>query len=241
MTLRMADGPVANLPPGLDAYAGYVNRSGIGITWPGVSAIPAKYHLSITTDGAPAMCADVENGAMSSWAGYTYGYSSVSNVNGLIARYGRPKKLWTAHYTGIPHICSPACYPGLATTADGTQWTDHGGAWDESLLADDFFSLAPPPSPPPPPTHYAGDNVTSYPVSIAVQGGNGWFPSPVPAGKVFAVVALTENPDVVGRYDHVYLSFAAASEVGPHSPNGAITVSGMVADGTYGAVVWAVD
>ena len=32
--LRMVDGPVANLPPGFDAYAGYVNRSGIGITYP---------------------------------------------------------------------------------------------------------------------------------------------------------------------------------------------------------------
>lgn len=144
--LKMADGPVANLPQGMNAYAGYVNRSGIGITWPGVVALAAKRNaiaFSITTNGSPAQCADVEPGAMSSWLGYSWGYCSVARVNQLIAEFGRPQKLWTAHYTGTAHICSPACWPGLATTADGTQWIDHGG-WDESLLRNDFFDLTPP-------------------------------------------------------------------------------------------------
>ena len=152
MTLRMADGPVANLPPGLDAYAGYVNVSGIGETFPGVVArFPTARHLSITTDGMVAMCADVESGAMSNWTGYPVGYCAVSNVNATISRYGRPEKLWTAHYDPKygAHICSPACWPGLVTTADGTQWTDHGSAdWDESLLLDNFFGPVPPPTPP---------------------------------------------------------------------------------------------
>lgn len=156
MTLRMADGPVANLPPGLDAYAGYVNVSGIGVTFPQVEAkFPNAHHLSITTDGHPAMCADVESGAMSDWTGYTVGYCSVSMVNTLVARFGRPRKLWTAHYDGSigAHICSPRCWPGLVTTADGTQWIDHNGQWDESLLADNFFDFLPaPPTPPIPPT-----------------------------------------------------------------------------------------
>ena len=149
MTLRMADGPVANLPPGLDAYAGYVNRSGIGITYPEVVAeFPNAQHLSITTNRNPAaMCADVEKGTPPTWAGFTYGYCAVSNVNDLINTIGRPQKLWTAHHNNIPHICSPVCWPGLVTTADGTQWTDHGGLWDESLLDDNFFDLAPPPPP----------------------------------------------------------------------------------------------
>jgi hypothetical protein len=87
----MADGPVDKLPPGLDAYAGYVNKSGIGMTYPGVVAkYPNAHHLSITTNGEYAMCADVEKGAMTTWKGYTYGYCSVSNVNALVARYGRP-------------------------------------------------------------------------------------------------------------------------------------------------------
>jgi hypothetical protein len=140
--MRMADGPVANLPPGLDAYAGYVNRSGIGITYPAVVAkYPNALHLSITTNGSPAQCADVESGAMSNWTGYEYGYCSVANVNTLINQYGRPPKLWTAHYDPNigAHICSPRCWPGLLTTADGTQWIDHNGAWDESLLSPTFF------------------------------------------------------------------------------------------------------
>lgn len=145
--LTMADGPVDNLPAGMDAYAGYVNRSGIGITYPGVVArFPAQLHLSITTNGAVAMCADVESGAMKSWLDYDWGYCSVSNVNALVSAYGRPPKLWTAHQDPSigAHICSPDCWPGLVTTADGTQWIDRGG-WDESLLLDNFFDLAPQP------------------------------------------------------------------------------------------------
>lgn len=161
MPFRMADGPVANLPAGLDAYAGYVNRSGIGVTYPGVVAkYPNAKHLSITTNGSPAQCADVERGAMSDWTGYEYGYCAVSAVNGLIAQYGRPPKLWTAHYTGTAHICSPACWPGLVTVADGTQWTDHGGLWDESLLDDLFFGAAPPVPLPPLPLDVKEDSMS---------------------------------------------------------------------------------
>ena len=144
MTLRMADGPPGNLPAGMDAYGGYVNPSGIGETWPAIlERFPQAGHLSITTDGIAANCADVERGAMSSWAGYPVGYCSVSNVNDLVARFGRPRKLWTAHQDPAigAHICSPQCWPGLVTTADGTQHTDHQGLWDESLLEDDFFDF----------------------------------------------------------------------------------------------------
>lgn len=172
MTLRMADGPPSNLPPGLNAYAGYVNKSGIGITYPMIVAkFPDAQHLSITTNGSPAMCADVERGAMTDWRGYEYGYCAVSDVNNLIAAFGRPRKLWTAHYNGVAHICSPACWPGLTTTADGTQWTDHGGLWDESLLADDFFG--------PPSNLKEGENMTSILIGgqlhvFGVIGSTAW-------------------------------------------------------------------
>lgn len=144
MTLRMGDGPVANLPAGLDAYAGYVDDSGIGVTWPGIYLLPATYHLSISVHGYLAMCGDVESGALNSWKSYDYGYCSADNAGVLIQRDGRPRKLWVAHYTNTPHICSSAsCWPSspVPWVADGTQWTDHGGAWDESLLSDDFFTL----------------------------------------------------------------------------------------------------
>ncbi len=53
-------------------------------------------------------------------------------------------RLWSAHYTMGPHICSPrGC--GAGFTADATQWTDRaqGRNLDESLLADGFFPAAP--------------------------------------------------------------------------------------------------
>lgn len=145
MTLVMYDGPVANLPPGADAYAGYISHSGIGTTYPAILTIPAHYHLSITTDPlytpSQVMCADVETGAMTSWAGYTVGYASVARIPSLVSTTGRPHRLWSAHYTGIPHICGPHSCGALPYTADGTQWTTHTDTYDESLLSTDFFDF----------------------------------------------------------------------------------------------------
>lgn len=192
MTLRMGDGPPANIPPGLDAVAGYVNASGIGVTYPTITTMfPSSKHLSITTNGSPAECADVEGGAMGSWRGYTVGYCSVSSVNFLIARDGRPPKLWTAHYTNTPHICSPACWPGLVTTADGTQWADHGGLWDESLLADNFFDFQTTPTNPTGkvdnPMYYileTTDTNNAYLVEFKLGTSHRvWIPDPVALGE----------------------------------------------------------
>lgn len=142
MTLNMGDGPVANLPAGLDAYAGYNDQSGIGETYPAILTLPARYHMSISTQpGVVANCGDVESGALSSWIGYKVGYCNLANAQGLINRDGRPDKLWTAHYTNVPHICNSSCGFGFTGVADGTQWTDHGGLWDQSLLDDNFFDF----------------------------------------------------------------------------------------------------
>ena len=138
----MADGPVGNLPLGFDAYAGYVDQSGIGVTFPAVAlAHPTARLLSISVHGNPAQCADVEQNAMTDWRGYPVGYCAVSNAMAFIAAYGRPQKLWTAHYTGVAHICGPdTCkYPGLTISADGTQWWS--STYDESLLSDNFFDF----------------------------------------------------------------------------------------------------
>ena len=60
-------------------------------------------------------------------------YTSLSNVNALHtvmenAGISRDQyRIWSAHYTGIPHICGPQCERGLSTTADGTQY------WDKAL------------------------------------------------------------------------------------------------------------
>jgi hypothetical protein len=240
VTKTMGDGPVANIPPGLDAVAGYVNHSGIGITYPQVVAtFPNALHLSITTNGSWAMCADVESGAMKDWTGYQYGYCSVSNVNALIASYGRPAKLWTAHYDPKygAHICSPSCWPGLVTTADGTQWTDHGGVWDESLLSDDFFATVPvpPPIPPVPPTPQGDDMIASTPSGngywICRPDGSVWSygdaqyhggtnpgtPTPMPAGHVatgFASHPTSQGYWISTDHNEVY-AFGVAGYHGP--------------------------
>jgi hypothetical protein len=153
MTLRMGDGPPSNIPPGLDAVAGYVNPSGIGITFPMVVAkYPDAEHLSITTEeGYVAMTGDVERGALNDWTGFVVGYCAVSDVNDKVAQFGRPRKLWTAHRDDKfgKHICGPdTCNYGgnLVTAADGTQWSNHGGAWDESVLLDNFFDFLSPPT-----------------------------------------------------------------------------------------------
>jgi hypothetical protein len=56
-------------------------------------------------------------------------------------------RIWTAHHTGRPHLCSSACGFGVTGTADATQWGApgylpapyHGRNIDVSMTANDFF------------------------------------------------------------------------------------------------------
>jgi hypothetical protein len=63
-------------------------------------------------------------------------------------------RIWTAHYTGRPHLCSSACGFGVTGTADATQWgsSDTPGTLkppfagrniDVSMTADNFFAAKP--------------------------------------------------------------------------------------------------
>ena len=54
-------------------------------------------------------------------------------------------RLWSAHYTGTPHICGPSSCGLTSIEMDGTQWTSRalGRTLDQSLLADGFFSTLP--------------------------------------------------------------------------------------------------
>lgn len=71
-------------------------------------------------------------------------YTSAGNVDALIgsmrmAGISRDRYfLWSAHYTGQPHICGSCGYPKV----DGTQWTDHSHdrSLDESLINDYVFA-----------------------------------------------------------------------------------------------------
>lgn len=158
------------LVPNAPAVAGYVN--GRWPTYPEVvKRWPNAKHLSVAvTAGADADCLDVERGDATNsqapaWikrqlARGVYRpvvYTSASNAAALLATLSRAGidrsqvRLWSAHYTGKPHICGRATcgYP----QADGTQWTDkvNGKSQDESLLSSTFFAAKPSPKPAPKP------------------------------------------------------------------------------------------
>lgn len=167
--LRMLDSiDAASLPPGADAYLGYVNGH-----WPTYAALvaqfPAARILSLTVfPGARADGCDCETGdltvaqvpgfvqqelAAEAWRPVVYmGAANTQAVLAALSAAGIARasvRLLSAHYGTGKHICGPGTcgYP----QADGTQWTDTapgvgGAAVDESLLAAGFFG-APPPVP----------------------------------------------------------------------------------------------
>lgn len=243
---------VAAMPGGMDLYAGYVDGRYQSYA-PAVARFGARKVIPIavfsTTNAG--LVGDCETGDMTPATAVTWVvmrrragvdptvYCSLAlwgAVQAAFATAGVPQPhYWIAAYPGI----GAALYPG----AIAHQYVDTG-AYDLSVVVDYWpgFDSAPVPGPaptPPSPTHYPEDNVTSYPVIVAMKGGKGWIPSPVPAAKIVSVAFLTENPDDVARYDSVPTAWQIATEAGSHSPNGVVTVEGMVGDGNYGAVIWA--
>jgi hypothetical protein len=152
---------VSEIPKNAMAVAGYTSGR-----WPTylelVKRFPKAQKLSIAVNAShDATCLDVEPGDAQNKdaAGWVRRqqrrgvkrpviYTSVSNVAallGVLRHQGVQRseiRLWTAHYTGRSHLCSPACYQGMPTTADATQWTDKSGGrnLDESLCNGGFFS-----------------------------------------------------------------------------------------------------
>jgi Putative peptidoglycan binding domain len=155
-------------PPGADAYAGYVDGS-LG-DQPNfayvVSAFPGAQHLSIAINPAhDADALDIESGAATpeSAAGWyqrqkargiarpcLYADASMmeSDVVPVITAAGIAResvRLWSAHYTGSPHICGPSSCGATSIDMDATQWTSSavvdGQArdLDQSLLLAGFF------------------------------------------------------------------------------------------------------
>lgn len=144
---------------------------------------PRAYHLSIAVKaGEDAECLDIERGdavpyPAPAWVRRQRArgvrrpvlYASVSSMGTVLAALEAngitpsAVRLWTAHYTGYPHVCSPQnCGYGLSAPADATQWTDRALNLnlDESLCNDSFFG---PPPPPPGPHHYDRYSVGPFP------------------------------------------------------------------------------
>jgi peptidoglycan hydrolase-like protein with peptidoglycan-binding domain len=159
---------VGNIPGNPFAAAGYID--GYYVTYPQLrEKFPDAHLLSITVLGNDADCADDEPGDMTDgdippWIQrqHTRGlqrpcaYRSASYVDGLAALIGKAGiarssyRIWSAHYTGQPHICGPSTCRATQIQCDATQWTDTalGRNLDQSLVSGDFFgdSPAPPPS-----------------------------------------------------------------------------------------------
>ena len=159
MTLRMYDSVTpANLPPGADAYLGYVDGR-YAIAAEVKAKFPGKQVLTIAVfSESDAEAADCEPGDMLpaqivGWVKRQQArgvhrpvvYASIlamATVRDTLAAAGIPRsavRLWSAHYGLGKHIC-----PGM----DGTQWTDKatgvgGTLIDESVLNPDFFQEAP--------------------------------------------------------------------------------------------------
>lgn len=153
------------------ALAGYTSGN-----WPTLQAATqlAERHgirvLSVAVNSAhDAMCLDIETGDATpaeapAWVRRQHArgvkrpvlYSSASvmgAVRAVIREAGIQRdavRLWSAHYTGQPHICGPSscAYPGCPP-CDATQWLDSlaGHNIDQSVLADDFFGAAASPLP----------------------------------------------------------------------------------------------
>ena len=150
------------IPGSATAVAGYV-----GGRWPDFAEEmrrwPHAQQLSIAINASEdAECLDVETGDATpaeapGWFKRqrargrlrTKLYCSLSVVPALEAEMSRAGihrseyQIWSAHYSGVPHICGPS--EGLSSPADATQWTDRalGRNLDESLCSDAFFLPSP--------------------------------------------------------------------------------------------------
>lgn len=151
---------IGNIPQHAQCVAGYVG--GHWVTYPTLRKMfPNSHVLSIAVNASEkAHCLDVETGDATPaeaphWVHQAhldgidrpvvygsrdqYGDEIIPALRHNFIRRGN-YRIWTAHYTDIPHICGPhTC--GWEFHADGTQWTSraHGLDLDESLLHSDFF------------------------------------------------------------------------------------------------------
>jgi peptidoglycan hydrolase-like protein with peptidoglycan-binding domain len=168
VTLVMFDAIDLNQIPGDAAIIGAY----VGGRWPTARDVPSRFPrarmLTIAVNaGEDADTLDVEQGDATpadvpAWwdrqrkhgpaRPVIYASASVMEAGIVpLIRSGRiPRgsvRLWSAHYTGSPHICGPSSCGLMSIAADGCQWTNRalGRDLDQSLLAADFFGTPPAP------------------------------------------------------------------------------------------------
>jgi hypothetical protein len=196
---------------GRDYYASYVdNYGGWGElqTWAKTHA-PHAFLLSYTIYGHGALCADVEQYAMTNsdlpgwldhtaWkdsSGNSWGYTSSGNMGSLIgAAAGRHFIKIGAHYGYGPHICGPhTCgYP----QCDWTQWNDVGpGGQNVDQLIGSYLPGSP--KPPPAPQKWQPDDELYWCSTWDKQGR-----TMTPERKARFVAAMDARADLIWKRAH---------------------------------------
>lgn len=132
---------LTEIPANAQAVAGYVNGR-----WPTYKQLIVKWpyaqrvSVAVTAE-VDADCLDIENGDATpaqapAWVRRQQArglvrpivyadLSTMPTVLGTLAASGISRsrvRVWTAHYTHVPHRCGTGC--GLKTTADATQYTN---------------------------------------------------------------------------------------------------------------------
>ena len=141
-------------------------------------------------------------------------------------------RLWSAHYTGSPHICGPSSCGLMGIDADGTQWTDRamGRDLDQSLLLPDFFGSAP--APPPLVPVWEAAMIAALPTLTT-----GSDDARLPHSFVRRVQAIAN--DVYSASPRL----AVDGTYGPLTRNAVSAIqrqAGVAADGVCGPVTWSV-
>jgi hypothetical protein len=173
-TLTLWDDVNANLIPSDAEYVGfyvdgtYANEKAIAAHCPKAKLVSIAVREADNADvldveTGDAQIADIyywlHRGQMPKTARLPVIYTSVGNVDRMMLTmhannfvHGKDFLIWSAHYTGTPHICGPTTCAGTRTTCDATQWTNHamGQSLDESECMVDFFKAAPVVVPPAP-------------------------------------------------------------------------------------------
>jgi Putative peptidoglycan binding domain len=158
---------IAQIPPGPEAVAGYVDggyrtAGPLAVRFPHARLVTIAVTAASDADVLDIETGDAEPAGFPAWharqqargVARPAAYASVSVMHDEVvprmqaAGIGRSQvRLWTAHYAGL-HICGPGSCGELAADADGTQWTRR--AWgrnlDQSALVSSFFTSPPPPS-----------------------------------------------------------------------------------------------
>lgn len=208
--------------------------------------------LGLPTSTPVYFAADASIANPASAVPYWQGLASVrpAKTNGVYGEGALLNLLFADGLVGYGWESESTSFPGSGSLSpNAALWQRVSGAplgsTDNDLIEKADFGQLPRPvpqpqpnvNPPPPPIHTGDSTVQTINESVAVKSGSGWIPSPVNAAKFVNGWFAVENPDLVGHYDTVPTDVQASATPGPHTPNGAIIVHGLVPDGTYAIVL----